>query len=188
MSGPCNKDRPLPEPPDRQLFERFVLPHLDAAYNVARHLVRAEADAFDVVQESLLRAWRYFASFRGHNESDARPWLLQIVRHSAWALLESRRTQPLTEDLPLVDESAPDPAAELIERVDAELLTQAVDALPPAYREVIVLRELESLSYKEICTVTGASMGTVMSRLSRARQQLLAALSAQARKESRHDL
>ncbi len=178
----------MPAAVERQAFEQFVLPHRDAAYNLARHLVRSDADAVDVVQESLLRAWRYFGSFRGRQASDGLPWLLQIVRHAAWSLLERDRTQNLPDDLPLIDEDQPDPADLLIERVEAEFLRLAVEALPPIYREVIVLRELEQLSYREICTVTGASMGTVMSRLSRARRQLLATLSARARRETRHDL
>ena len=177
-----------PSAPDRRIFEQCVLPHVDAAYNLARHLVRAEADAFDVVQESLLRAWRYFDTFRGHQPADGLPWLLQIVRHASWSLLDRHRTQSLPEDLPLVDDASPDPAVEFIQQVDAELLRQAVDKLPAVFREVIVLRELEGLSYKEIGAVTGASIGTVMSRLSRARRHLLAALSAHAQKESPYDL
>ena len=175
----------MPDAPDRQTFERLVLPHLDAAYNLARHLVREESDARDIVQESLMRAWRYFASFRGE---EALPWLLQIVRNAAYSLLDRRRTQPLPEDLPLIDETAPDPAVQLIESVDAECLRQAVDALPPIYREAIVLRELEGLSYKQIATITATSLGTVMSRISRARKQLYASVSAHLARESAHDL
>lgn len=176
------------EPGDREDFERLVLPHVDAAYNVARHLVRQDAGAADVVQESLMRAWRYFGSFRG---ADALPWLLQIVRNAAYAVLERRPEVSLPEDMPVIDTRAgegSDPAAELIEKVDAEMLRRAVDALPAMYREVIVLRELEGLSYKQIAAITGAGIGTVMSRLSRARRQLEAAVLAQAGEEASHDL
>lgn len=180
----------MTQPGDRQAFERLVLPHMDAAYNVARHLVRHEAVAADVVQESLMRAWRYFGSFRG---GEALPWLLQIVRNAAYSMMDRKQEVSLPEDMPVVDAGrgtgkASDPAVELIEKVDAEMLRQAVDALPVIYREVIVLRELEGLSYKEIADVTGVSIGTVMSRLSRGRRQLETAVLAQAGEEARHDL
>ncbi len=171
---------------DRTAFERMVLPHVDAGYNVARHLLREEAAARDAVQESLLRAWRYFDKLRG---TDALPWFLQIVRNTTFTMLQKQRDfEPLVEEMNLMDDSAADPAAEMIERVDGELLRRAVDALPAIYREVIVLRELEGLSYKEIAHVTGAELGTVMSRLTRARKQLLAAMTVRAGKESQHDL
>jgi RNA polymerase sigma-70 factor, ECF subfamily len=178
MGATFRRNRCVPESADRQNFERIILPHLDAAYNLARHMLRAEADAHDVVQESLMRAWRYFASFRG---TDPLPWLLQIVRHAAFSMLERRRSVPLPEDLPLIDESAPDPAASLIEQLDAEFLRQTVDGLPPIYREVIILRELQGLSYKQIAEVTGSTLGTVMSRISRARRQLEAAIATRER-------
>jgi RNA polymerase sigma-70 factor (ECF subfamily) len=173
---------------NRTTYEQLVLPHVDAAYNMARHIVRDETDAHDIVQDSLLRAWRYFASLRGRTPADCRPWLLQIVRNACWTLLAGRRTQPLPEELAVPDESTPEPSVEHIRRADAQMLRQAVDALPEVYREVILLREIEDLPYKEIAAITGTSIGTVMSRLSRARRQLLSALATDARKGARHDL
>ncbi len=170
---------------DRRAFEQLVLPHVDAAYNVARHLVREPAAAADVVQESLLRAWRYFGSFRG---TDALPWLLAIVRNAAFAFLERQSEVLLAENLAIEDAGAGDPAAEFAEKADGEMLRKAVDALPAIYREAILLRELEGLSYKQMAEVTGATIGTVMSRLSRARRQLEAAVRRGAGEEVRREL
>ena len=139
-----------------------------------------------------MRAWRYFGSFRG---GDALPWLLQIVRNAAYSMMDKRQEVSLPEEMPLADAGrgigggrSGDPAAEFIEKVDAEMLRQAVEALPAIYREVIVLRELEGLTYKDIADVTGVSIGTVMSRLSRARRQLENAVLAREGQEARHDL
>lgn len=172
---------------DRSQFELLVMPHVDAAYNLARHLLREEADARDVVQESLMKAWQYFATFRG---TAALPWLLQIVRNTALTLMRRRTTQqPISEDW-LEDQvgDATEVTAEVIARADGEAVRNAVAQLPPIFREVIVLRELEGLSYKEIATVTGVSLGTVMSRISRARRHLQTSLAGLTGKESHHDL
>jgi len=172
---------------DRRAFERLVLPHVDAAYNVARHLL-GEADARDVVQESLMKAWRYFGTFRGQ---EALPWLLQIVRNSAYTMMSRKRgQQELPEDLAIVDEAAVDPATQVAVKADAEGVKLAMEKLPAIYREVLVLREMEGLSYKEIAEVTGTTMGTVMSRISRGRRQLegMLGIGAAVEKEVRRDL
>jgi RNA polymerase sigma factor (sigma-70 family) len=146
-----------------------VLPHLDAAYNLARWLSAAEAD--DVTQEAMLRAFRGFDGFRG---SDARPWLLAIVRNCHYTAAGRRarlRAVPLPEEETLAAD-VPDPEASAIEADEARKVNLAIEALPDEFREVLVLRELENMSYREIAAVTGAPMGTVMSRLARARTLL----------------
>lgn len=168
-------------------FARLLLPHLGAAYRLARWLVRAHEDAEDVVQDAYLQAHRAFDSLRG--EAEARPWLLTIVRHSAYGWLRARQRLPQLEQFdealhePAVHvagaEEAPaaaNPEALLLRREDTARLHAAVDALPLVFREVLVLREFEGLSYREIATLLGVPAGTVMSRLSRARQQLLCSL------------
>ncbi|MGN2252415.1 sigma-70 family RNA polymerase sigma factor [Frateuria sp. GZRe12] len=170
-------------------FETAVLPWLDAAYNLARWLVRNDADAQDVVQESLLRALRYFGSFRG---GDARVWLLAIVRNTCYTLHarhapEGQRESLDDEVLALPDEG-PSPEARTLLAVDIGSLQQALERLPPPLREVIVLRELEECSYKEIAAVTGQKIGTVMSRLARARERLRADLSPSSTEAGRHDV
>jgi RNA polymerase sigma-70 factor (ECF subfamily) len=156
-------------------FQQTLLPHLDAAYNLARWILRDDAAAQDVVQEACLRALRYHDTLRGQQ---ALPWLLQIVRNTAFTWIErarrDRQLESLPEDLPMPDAS--DPAAAMLEQLDVETLRRAVDNLPDEFREVIVLRELQGLSYKDIAAATGATLGTVMSRLSRARRRLQAAL------------
>ena len=162
-------------------FERLVLPHLDAAYNLARWLVRDAVAADDVVQEAVVRALTYFASFRGEN---ARGWFLQIVRNAAYAskrLDHGLRTVPLdTGDdahatMPEPADPADDPENALLKVRAQEGLNRLLAALPVELRETIVLRELEELSYKEIAQVTQAPIGTVMSRRWRGRQLLSAA-------------
>ena len=159
-------------------FEALVLPHLDAAHNLARWLTRDGADAADVAQEAVLRAWQYFAGYRGDNP---RGWLLRIVRNTAWSWLETNRSGRVVSLSAARDDAAaaletpadePDPEAALAGLQDRWLLNRLVGALPPEFREVLVLRELEDLSYKEIAEIVGVPIGTVMSRLSRARRLL----------------
>jgi RNA polymerase sigma-70 factor (ECF subfamily) len=164
-------------------FEQAVLPHLSAAWNLARWLMRDRHDAEDIVQQSCLRACRGFATFRG---GDARAWLLTIVRNACYSELSRRRRQRgedgsrSTESIEESDVAAPpgdgDPELALLRRMDHEALAAAVEDLPAVFREVFVLRELEGLSYQEIADVAGVPIGTVMSRLARARQRLQEAL------------
>lgn len=168
--------------PDAGRFEQAVLPHLDSAHNLARWLVRDASLAEDVVQDAVLRALGYFASYRG---GDARAWLLRIVRNAAYTALAARRRgreASLDGGMPgpdgdppalQVPDPADDPEAALAHREDLRQLDQALQALPVELRECLVLRELEGLSYKEVAHVTGAPIGTVMSRLWRARQALI---------------
>ena len=159
------------EPSD---FERRVLPHADAAYNLARWLVRDVGMAEDVTQEAMLRAWRAQGQVRG----EPKPWLLQIVRHVAYAAMAAR-SKPGEAAWDVTAESAidpaPDPEASMAQGQDRARLDRALAALPLDLRECLVLRELEELSYKEIAQVSGVPIGTVMSRLFRARQALLGA-------------
>jgi RNA polymerase sigma-70 factor, ECF subfamily len=165
-------------------FEQQALPHLDAAYSLAFWLMRDRADAEDVVQDAYVRALRGFDGFRG----DAmRPWLLAIVRNVAWRALAVRRRAasnviPIEAAYTRTGEDEPEPMtiasdeasaeSRLIEAADRALLTRALDALTPLFREALVLREIEEMSYAEIATVLGVPQGTVMSRLSRARAEL----------------
>jgi RNA polymerase sigma factor (sigma-70 family) len=169
----------LPSPAD---FEQVVLPHLNAAHNLARWLVGDATLAEDVVQDAALRALSYFGSYRG---GDGRAWLLRIVRNAAYGALAARprsRTASLddaglTEDgesiARQVADPADDPEAVLVRREGFARLDQALAALPAELRECLVLRELEELSYKEVAHITGVPIGTVMSRLWRARQALM---------------
>ena len=160
-------------------FEGVVLPHLDAAYTLARYVTRNEHDAEDVVQEACLRALKYFGGFRGEGGQSARSWLLAIVRNTAYTWRRRGREALVTEfderehSDAIADEH---PEAELLRDAAKQTLARALDRLPPEFREVIVLRELEGLSYKEISEVAGVPAGTVMSRLSRARARLQEAL------------
>jgi RNA polymerase sigma-70 factor (ECF subfamily) len=154
-------------------FEQAILPHLGAAYNLARWLTRDEHDADDVVQEAYLRAYQFFDGFHG---GDGRAWLLKIVRNTCYTWLERNRPrQPMAtfdETRHSAGATAADPDAPLVASEDRELLRQALAELPEEFREAIVLRELEGMSYREIAAVTGAPIGTVMSRLARARERL----------------
>jgi RNA polymerase sigma-70 factor (ECF subfamily) len=168
-------------------FEMLVLPHLDAAFNLARWLLRGGADAEDAAQEAMLRSYRFFHGFHG---GDVRAWLLQIVRNTCYTWLEKHR---VVKDMTEFDEQfhgplSPTPEALAIAGDNRERLTHALESLSPRYREVIVLRELEGCSYKEISTITSIPMGTVMSTLSRARRQLHLALVDPAGEEILHEL
>jgi len=154
-------------------FKDAVLPHLDAAYNLARWLTRNDQDAEDVVQEASLRAFKYWKGFSGR---DCRSWLLAIVRNTYYSWLRQRSVQAeLTSDGDVddVDESFPNPESVLLQNADRELLKAALEDLPVEFREAIVLREMEGLSYKEIADIEAVPIGTVMSRLARARKRLL---------------
>src|SRR5690349_13382106 len=154
-------------------FEQEVLPHLDAAYNLARWLTRNDQDAQDVVQEAYLRAFRFFSGFHG---GDARAWLMKIVRNTSYTWLHANRplqdAAEFDENFFPPDSRAPDPEEVLLQNDNAALLRKAMEKLPPNSREVLILRELEGMSYKEIADITGMPVGTVMSSLSRARGRL----------------
>jgi RNA polymerase sigma-70 factor (ECF subfamily) len=167
----------MPEAAD---FERVVLPHLDAAHNLARWLVRDPSLAEDVVQDAVVRALGYFGSYRG---GDGRAGLLRILRNTAYDVLAARRrhgavsldggTDAEAEPALQVADPADDPEVALTRREDRAGLERALAALPVDLRECLVLRELEELSYKQVALITGVPVGTVMSRLWRARQALL---------------
>jgi RNA polymerase sigma-70 factor, ECF subfamily len=163
-------------------FEAAVLPHLDSAYNLARYLTRDVHDAEDVVQEAYLRALRYFGGYRG---GDARAWVLAIVRNTfhTWRQRERHQDEAMEFDEDRHSEviEGAHPGALLDTALDREALERALERLPTEFREVLVLRELEGMSYKEIGEVTGVPLGTVMSRLARARDRLQRALSAERR-------
>jgi RNA polymerase sigma-70 factor (ECF subfamily) len=154
-------------------FEQTVLPHFDAAYNLARWLTRGKEDAEDVVQEAYLRALRFFPGFRG---GDARAWLLRIVRNTCYTWLHANRrlrdAQPFDEELSPPDARVPNPEELSLQNDNSAVLRKALEQLPANYRDVLVLRELEGMSYKEIAEITGMPAGTVMSSLSRARERL----------------
>jgi RNA polymerase sigma factor (sigma-70 family) len=170
------------EPPELERFEAVVLPHLSAAYRLARYLMRNDSDADDVVQEAFLRALKYFGGFRGEGASQSRAWLLAIVRNMAHTWRRRLHTGSSTTefDETVHSEAIADehPGSALSRRDLRETLAEVLDRLPPEFREVIVLREMEGLSYKEISEVADVPVGTVMSRLSRARKRLQEALSA----------
>src|SRR5437588_4932833 len=171
---------------EKALFARVVLPHLGDAFALARWLTGDKADAEDVVQDACLRALRGIAGFSGEN---ARAWVLTIVRHTAYTWLGKNRPAALvvTDDLEAVERAEfsrtggaqaaeQTPEAALIAKADAARLEAAIQTLPPPFRETLVLRDLQGLDYKEIANVTGVPIGTVMSRLARARQRLIAAI------------
>ena len=161
------------DPIELERFERTLLPHMRAAYNLARWLTRTDQDAEDVVQEAYLRAVRFFGGFRG---GDAKAWLLTIVRNTSHSVWQRGRgagaTVPLDEDTPEVEDAALGPEDLLLQKASGQEVREALDALPVEFREVVVLRELEGLSYKEMAEVTQLPIGTVMSRLARARARL----------------
>ena len=170
-------------------FETVVLPHLDAAFNYARWLTKNDADAEDVVQDAYVRALRFFSSLRG---DDARAWLLTIVRNT-WYGRFSRRgdsAQPVVFDERKDNRSddSPDPEARMIQQQAVHAVRRAIEELPRDFREVIVLRELEGLAYKDIAAVVGIPVGTVMSRLARGRERLLVMLGSAATMEGHRDV
>jgi RNA polymerase sigma-70 factor (ECF subfamily) len=158
-------------------FEQVVLPHLDAAYNLARWLMRNEQDAQDIVQEAYLRAFRFFPAFRG---GDARAWIMKIVRNTCYTSLRERRplqgAMEFDENLFTPDSRAPNPEEVVLQNDSGSLVRKALEKLPTNFREVLILRELDGMSYKEIAEITGMAAGTVMSSLSRARVRLRQAL------------
>jgi RNA polymerase sigma-70 factor (ECF subfamily) len=162
----------------KKRFEQTVLTHLDAAYNLARWITRNDHDAQDVVQEAVLRAYRFFDGLRG----EARPWLLSIVRNSCMTWLHVNRPAELAGfdeqavELLAIDGDSPEVLA--LRNCDRRMLNEAVAALPAHFREVLVLRELEDLAYKDIARIAAVPIGTVMSRLARGRRLLAASLQA----------
>jgi RNA polymerase sigma factor (sigma-70 family) len=168
-----------------QRFERIVLPHLDDAYTLARYLLRDEHDAQDVVQEASLRALRYFEGYGG---GDARAWLLAIVRNCSRTWRKRRRvddrTIPFDDAEEILTSEADSPDAAAVQASEQARVQRAIDSLPEEFREVIVLREVQDLSYREIGDVVGVPIGTVMSRLARARKRLAVLLEIEAREAS----
>ena len=165
-------------------FEDVMLPHLDAAHNLAKWLLRNEEDAKDVVQEAYLRAFKSFGGFHGSN---GRAWLLTIVRNTSYTLLKKNRVADLTttfdEEIHAASDESASPAIIVEHAEDAERVTKAMDELPAEFREILVLRHQEGLSYKEIADIAQIPPGTVMSRLARARAKLREYLAAQIGKE-----
>ena len=156
-----------------ELFEEIILPHLDAAYNLARWLTRNDQDAQDVVQESYLRAFRFFDGYRG---GDGKAWLLAVVRNTCrtWQAGQNREraAEPFDEVAHSGNGFAPDQEQSMVDRERMVVLRSCIEALPIDFREVLVMRELEEMSYQEIAGTLGVALGTVMSRLSRARKRL----------------
>jgi RNA polymerase sigma-70 factor (ECF subfamily) len=172
------------EPAELASFEQAMLPHLDAAHNLAKWLLRNEEDAKDVVQEAYLRAFKSFGGFHGSN---GRAWLLTIVRNTSYTLLKKNRVADLTttfdEEIHASGDESASPAIIVEHAEDAELVTKAMDELPAEFREILVLRHHEGLSYKEIADIAQIPPGTVMSRLARARAKLREYLAAQIGKD-----
>jgi RNA polymerase sigma-70 factor, ECF subfamily len=183
-SGSATEQEPRPkeslDPTELERFERTFLPHMRAAYNLARWLTRNEQDAEDVVQEAYLRAVRFFGGFRG---GDSKAWLLTIVRNACYSGRRRGRLQestiPFDEQVHEVEDEALGPEDLLLQRASHRALAQALEELPVEFREALVLRELEGLSYKEMAEVTQLPIGTVMSRLARARKRLRRCLQEQ---------
>jgi RNA polymerase sigma-70 factor (ECF subfamily) len=165
----------------RQRFERLMLPHLGAAYNLARWLTRNDSDAEDLVQEAYLRAYRFFDSFHG----EPRPWLLAVVRNTCftWLKQHARREPAAPFDEAIHGGDALTPEQVCARKDTQQMLHEALAQLPAEFREVVVLRELEGHSYKEIAAIAGIPLGTVMSRLTRGRERLLQCLSPRLHEE-----
>jgi RNA polymerase sigma-70 factor, ECF subfamily len=173
MVSTPREDTPLKGAEERERFEQALLPHLDAAYNLARWLTRNDHDAEDLVQAAYLRALRFFG---GYNMANHRAWLLTIVRNTCYTWLEQKRASGASttfdEEIHGVGSDAMDPERQLLRQDQKQSVRRAVEELPPELREVIVLRELEGMSYKEIAAIAEIPQGTVMSRLARARERL----------------
>jgi RNA polymerase sigma factor (sigma-70 family) len=167
------EETPVQGADERERFEQALLPHLDAAYNLARWLTRDDHDAEDLVQAAYLRALKFFGGFRGTN---SRAWLLTIVRNTCYTWLDQKRTRGLEtafdEKIHSAESNAMDAEKRVLRQEDEQLVRRAVEELPVELREVVVLRELEGMSYNEIAAIAGIPMGTVMSRLARARERL----------------
>jgi len=174
----------LVEPNTLTRFEAVVLPHLAAAYNLARWLTRNDQDAEDLVQEAYLRALKSFEGFYG---GDGRGWILAIVRNACYTWLQQNRRQELAEvfdeEIHTVEDHARSPEAVLLQSADAQLLREALEKLPVEFREILILRELEGMSYREIADLAGIRVGTVMSRLARGRERLQQQLTHPVKKE-----
>jgi len=166
-------------------FEAVALPLFGAAYNLARWLVRNDRDAEDVVQEAYLRAFRFFGGYRG---GDSRAWLLTIVRNTCYTWLQQNRSRELSESIDdikdEIEAGTEDPETLLLQTVEATSVRQALEQLPIEFREVLIMREMEELSYKEISTIADLPIGTVMSRLARGRKRLRELLAGRMGKET----
>jgi RNA polymerase sigma factor (sigma-70 family) len=170
-------------------FEEIALPHLRAAYNLARWLVHNEHDAEDIVQESYLRALKFFSGYYG---GDARAWLLTIVRNTCYTWLQKNRllrmADPIEDKLDELGMDFLDPEVLMLQHLDSQKVREALQELPVEFREVVVLREMEALSYKEIANVVDIPIGTVMSRLKRGRERLHKLLASHMGKEASIEL
>jgi RNA polymerase sigma-70 factor (ECF subfamily) len=184
FAGLKQREESHPQKEDLSSFEALLLPHLDAAHNLAKWLLRNEQDAQDVVQEAFLRAFKSFSGFHGSN---GRAWLLTIVRNTSYTLLKKNRavdfTTPFDEEIHVAGHESVSPATILEHSEDSDLIREAMDDLPAEFREILVLRHQEGLSYKEIADIAQIPPGTVMSRLARARAKLKEGLAARVGKE-----
>ena len=176
----------MPEKSKAVRFEEIALPHLSAAYNLARWLLHNDHDAEDVVQEAYLRAFKYFGGYRG---GESRTWLLTIVRNTSYSWLQRNRARELTDSIDETQEEVAldfsNPESRLLEHTDARMVREALAELPLEFREVMVMRELEELSYREIATVADLPIGTVMSRLARGRKRLHSLLATRMGRETK---
>ena len=174
----------LPDKSKGVRFEEIALPHLGAAYNLARWLIHNEHDAEDVVQEAYLRAFKFFSGYYG---GDSRAWLLTIVRNTCYSWLQKNRllrlADPIEDKLDEVGLDFADPEMLLLQSIDSQMVRQALQDLPVEFREVVVLREMEGLSYKEVANIVDIPIGTVMSRLARGRKRLQSLLANRMGKE-----
>ena len=166
-------------------FEAIALPHFRSAYNLARWLVRNDRDAEDVVQEAYMRAFKFFGNYRG---GDSRSWLLTIVRNTCYTWLQQNRSrelsEPIDDKLDEVGINTENPETALLQTVEAQVVRQALEELPIEFREVLIMREMEDLSYKEISVIADLPIGTVMSRLARGRKRLRELLVSRMSKET----